>query len=103
VSKGFVPTDPYLGGNGFDLSTFLSKADDSLWPDDGQMQYIRIIDDSRVIDGQDYSKAWCFGAQMHAAMAVNVMEVSPVPVPGAAWLLGGGLVGLVGCRRRGKC
>jgi hypothetical protein len=29
-------------------------------------------------------------------------EGSPVPVPGAVWLLGSGLVGLVGLRRRSK-
>ena len=100
VSKDFTPTDPYLGGNGFDLSTFLSKEDDSPWPDDGQMQYLRIIDDSSVIDGQDYSKAWCFGAQMQAAMGINVMTSSTVPVPNAGFLLTSGLVGLAGiCRR----
>jgi hypothetical protein len=100
VSKDFTPTDPYLGGNGFDLDTFLSKEDDSPWPEYGQMQYIRIIDDSSVIDGQDYAKVWCFGAQMHAAMAINAMEITAVPIPGAVWLLGSGLLGLLGLRRK---
>ncbi|MGD9162709.1 MAG: hypothetical protein PVG39_30165 [Desulfobacteraceae bacterium] len=100
VSKDFLPTDPYLGGNGFDLSTFLAVADDSAWPEDGKMQYIKIIDDSSVLDGQDYNKAWCFGAQMHAAMAINAMKISPVPIPGAILLFGSGLLALIGLKRK---
>ena len=100
VSKDFTPTDPYLGGNGFDLSTFLSKEDDSPWADDGKMRYIRIIDDSTVLDGQDYSKAWCFGAQMHAAMGIHAMQTDPVPIPGAVWLLISGFLALAGIRKK---
>ena len=29
-------------------------------------------------------------------------NVSPVPIPGAAWLLGSGLIGLVGIRKKFK-
>ncbi|MBN2041941.1 MAG: hypothetical protein JW864_18040 [Spirochaetes bacterium] len=72
VSKDFKPTDPYLGGDSFDLFTFRSKTDDSPWPDEGKMRYVRIIDDDSIIDGQGYSNGWCFGAQMHAAMGINV-------------------------------
>ena len=74
ISKDFKATDPYLGGNGFDLSTFLSKADNLPWPDDGKMRYLRIIDDDTILDGQDYAKGWCLGAHLHAAMAINVRQ-----------------------------
>ncbi|MCK4378316.1 MAG: VPLPA-CTERM sorting domain-containing protein [Deltaproteobacteria bacterium] len=33
-------------------------------------------------------------------MAVRSGAVSPVPIPGALWLLGSGLLGLVAVRRR---
>jgi hypothetical protein len=100
VSKDFTPTDPYLGGNGFDLSTFLSVDDESPFPEDGQMRYLRIIDDDTILDGQDYAKPWCLGAHLHAAMGVNVMEASPVPIPGTVWLMGSGIVGLLGFTRK---
>jgi len=74
VMRDFKPTDPYLGGNSFDLSTFRSKTDDSPWPENGKMRYVRIIDDDTILDGQDWSKSWCFGAQMHAAMGINVKK-----------------------------
>ena len=35
-------------------------------------------------------------------MLVKVGDGAPVPIPGAVWLLGSGLVGLIGLKRRGK-
>ena len=96
VSKDFEPTGPYLGGIGFDLSTFLSVDDDIAWPDDAQMRYLRIIDDSTILDGQDYAKAWCLGSHLNAALGVNVMEVTAVPLPGALSLFCTPLAGLLG-------
>jgi len=35
---------------------------------------------------------WYFG--------LDDVDVSPVPIPGAVWLLGSGVVGLIGLKRR---
>ena len=99
VSKDFSPTDPYLGGDGFDLSTFLSVDDDTPWQDELQMRYLRIIDDSTILDGQDGGKSWCLGTHLNAAMGVNVMQETTVPVPGTFVLMFTGLLGLAGIRR----
>ena len=77
VSKDFKPTDPYLGGDGFDLADFRSKLDDAPWPALGRMKYLRIIDDNTILDGQDYSKAWQLGAHLNAALAIHVMQETP--------------------------
>ena len=37
-----------------------------------------------------------------AVSSINIHDNSPVPVPGAVWLLGSGLAGLVGLRRKKK-
>ena len=75
ISIYFEPDDPYLGGTGFDLDSFVLKADgESKWPADGRMRYIRIIDDPVSLEAQDYDKEWCLGANLMSAMGVNVGE-----------------------------
>lgn len=44
------------------------------------------------------SYAGCWGRS--GAIAVDNFSVSAVPIPGAIWLLGSGLLGLIGIRRR---
>jgi hypothetical protein len=41
-----------------------------------------------------------FGMNTPAYFAMDNLEASPVPVPAAVWLLGSGLLGLIGIRRR---
>jgi hypothetical protein len=102
VPADFDPWTPYLGGDAFDLATFLSLEDDSPWPEEGRMRYIKLIDDDTILDGQSYAPAWKTGAIMQAAMGINVMKIDPVPVPGAVWLLSGGLLALAGIRKKSR-
>lgn len=37
---------------------------------------------------------------LESGFNLNFVQVSPVPIPGAIWLLGSGLVGLIGLRRK---
>jgi hypothetical protein len=37
-----------------------------------------------------------------AVRSAKIVEATPTPIPAAAWLLGSGLMGLVGVRRRVK-
>lgn len=97
VPSDFNAWTPYLGGDAFDLSTFLALSDNSPWPEDGRMRYIKLIDDDTILDGQSYSPAWKTGAIMQAAMGINVKAV---PIPGAIWLLGSGLFAVIGVRRK---
>ena len=105
VPADFDAATPYVGGDAFDLDTFRSLVDDSLWPEDGQMRYLKLIDDDSILDGQSYAPAWKTGAIMQAAMGINAMEITAVPLPGALWLFCTPLAGLLGrsgwrCRSR---
>jgi len=67
-----------------------------------------VRDDGRVVYGHDCPDTGCDFTTMHGALqsrmmtAANIGEVTPVPVPVAAWLMGSGLAGLFsfGARRR---
>ncbi len=72
VSRYFAPGDPYLGGVEFDLDDFTRKPDGETWPAGGKMRYIKLIDDDTILDGQDYLKSWCLGANLMSAMGINV-------------------------------
>ncbi|MBN2809134.1 MAG: PEP-CTERM sorting domain-containing protein, partial [Deltaproteobacteria bacterium] len=55
----------------------------------------------------DVAVAWNFGSQIQATGYLSQGEtedykinVAPVPVPGAVWLLGSGFLGLLGIRRK---
>ena len=68
------------GGTGFDLSDLEEKYDITLdW-----IQYVKLEGTTDSLSGEIDA----------------IADVSPVPIPGAVWLLGGGLLGLIGIRRR---
>ena len=72
VSRYFTAGDTNLGGISFDLSDFHLKGDPAeSWPADGKMRYLKIIDDSSILDGQDYAREWALGANLMAAMGFH--------------------------------
>ncbi len=76
VEKYFKAGDPYLGGVSFDLSDFSGKEAPHLpWPEEGRMRYLKIVDDAQILDGQDYNPDWRLGANLMAAMGLNVKKV----------------------------
>jgi len=76
VPPDFGPETPHLGGDPFDLATF-QTLDGDPWPADGRLRFLRIVDDSTILDGQDSDPPWSTGAQVQAAMGLNVREDTP--------------------------
>lgn len=82
--------------------TPLESADDvtvSLWTD-GPVSDVISVDNrhyynSAELDRPDY-------AFEYRDFETNTDNLAPVPIPGAVWLLGSGLLGLIGIRRRTK-
>jgi hypothetical protein len=60
----------------------------------GPFDYLRIVDVTALVAPASWS------AKFGDGFDINAVGVNPVPIPTAAWLLGTGLVGLVGIRRK---
>jgi len=76
ISRYFTADEDYLGGIRFDLADFHLKGDpSSLWPEDGRMKFLKIMDDETILDGQDYDKSWSLGANLMAAMGINTIRI----------------------------
>jgi hypothetical protein len=52
-----------------------------------------------ITDHADYRVTFCSDT-LHFSLDGNTITVSPVPLPAAAWLLGGGIAGMIGLARR---
>lgn len=71
VSRYFSANDDNLGGVRFDLETFVTTETGVPWPAGGKMKYLKVKDSDTILDGQDYAKDWCLGANLMAAMGIN--------------------------------
>jgi hypothetical protein len=83
------------------LGTFTFEATAGLVAD--TLSDLWVVDDVHVGD-LTYSSIISFndsyGEYASTMLTAQGADVAPVPVPAAVWLLGSGLVGLVGLRRR---
>jgi len=84
-----------------------------LWNDDFSGTYSWTVDDSNITDWTqitgtfnitdpgNYTIAFAaIGDPNTLGGFIDDVELNPVPIPGAVWLLGSGLLGLIGIRRR---
>ena len=58
-----------------------------------------------VTSGSTVGDAWVMASYMASSASARIIITAdnpPVPIPSAVWLLGSGLVGLVGLRRKFK-
>lgn len=87
------------GGNSMpDTSTFNNEQDNTFWL---RTEYDYFPDSAYLFyTGSGYQGSSSNVSQFYA-WAISPGQVSAVPVPGAVWLFGTGLLGLLGLKRRG--
>ena len=84
----------YIGGNTADNSQF--GAGGEIWG-----QFFALLENLRLGRGNElYGRFWA--KQIGSDFNDNVNYINPVPIPGAVWLLGSGLIGLLAIRRRAR-
>ncbi len=79
ISKYFTAATEHLGGDSFDLSYFVNCDNGEAWPADGEMRYLKIVDDPAILDGQDWNPDWMTGARIMAAMGINTEYKGSAP------------------------
>lgn len=66
----------------------------------GTFSYLMITDITSIATQGLLGDVWVGTAATGDGFDVNAVSISSTPIPGAVWLLGSGLLGLVGIRRR---
>jgi hypothetical protein len=68
----------------------------------GELMSFIFADENDLIDGAPFVTAFAAGQWVvdGALGKVSYVSTAPVPVPAAVWLLGSGLLGLIGVARR---
>jgi hypothetical protein len=64
------------------------------------IDWYNVIDGDIATAGDDWSFVLEPGTDRYSVLDLDRAEISAVPLPGALWLLGSGMLGLVGLRRR---
>lgn len=81
-------------------SAFTLQLDEQLLQDASFFGVIMEDGDTPIGNIQIYKSGQAFNVGTLYAGAVDRRSADPVPIPGAVWLLGSGLVGLLGLRRK---
>lgn len=110
-TQGYTDTSGPYGNDGTNPSNFLKPVDPNIdWQGKTYSELLALYDGSGGGTGVDisetglewiqYVKLWQPEGDSWSAEIDAVADVAPVPIPAALWLLGSGLLGLIGIRRK---
>lgn len=94
-SKFLKPVNPNFNWSGKSYSELLTLYDGS-----GGGTGVDISETG--LEWIQYVKLWQPEGDSWFAEIDAVVDTAPVPIPGAVWLLGSGLIGMVGMRKKNK-
>ena len=116
---GYTNTSGPQAGDGTIQSDFTKPVDPTIaWEDSTYSELVALYDGSGggtgvdiadAVDGSGYAadlawiqyiKVWQNSDDTFSTEIDAVMDVAAVPIPGALWLLGSGLLGLIGLKRK---
>ncbi len=109
VAGGMMNITPLAGGT----TNFSIPIDQKTYPDFTAIDPGQKFDISFTVNGEDvdytyYDGGWYTGLQLlnddrtkkFGLVKIKCADPAPVPIPGAVWLLGAGLIGLAGFRKK---
>jgi hypothetical protein len=87
------------GSGAQDTESYIWPGGTDLYPTD-PLSMDFLLSDFAVDITDIYSIAWNYDADFANDVSFHSISVNTVPVPAAVWLLGSGLMGLIGVRRK---